>query len=175
MTFKNLRAACLLWVAGLASAQAPASSQPVTTCVQSEALFQAQPLSAWSQDGSPAAVTDLQAVLTAQTQRTPAEVQEALLDANRGPVAWAQDAAGLGVGFTKQRYPATMALLLALHEDMRAVNRAANAEKGHRPRPALLETRVNSIFAENLNSSASYPSARSASSRVWALLLADVF
>lgn len=177
MAFKNLGAAWLLLFAGLASAQTPAASPPplpVATYITPEALFLAQPLPAWPQ-GSSAADADLQAVLAAQAQRTPADVAEALLDANRGPVAWAQDAAGLGATFTEQRYPATTALLLALHEDMRAVNRAGNAEKGHRARPGVVDSRVQSIFAASLSNTASYPSARSASSRVWALLLADVF
>ena len=97
------------------------------------------------------------------------------MDASRGPVAWTQDAAGLGTTFTAQRYPAATALLLALHEDMRSVNRAANEQRGHRTRPAVLDSRVQSIFTENLKHTASYPSARTASSRVWALLLAEVF
>lgn len=177
MTFKNLGAAWLWLFAGLASAQTPAASPPpppVTTYITPEALFLAQPLPAWPQSSS-AANTDLQAVLTAQAQRTSADVQEALLDANRGPVAWAQDAAGLGAIFTEQRYPATTKLLLELHEDMRAVNRAGNAERGYRARPGVIDSRVQSIFAASLTNTASYPSARSASSRVWALLLGDVF
>ena len=177
MTFEKLVAGWLLLFAGLASAQTPAPSPPpppVTTYITPEALFQTQPLPAWPQPGT-AANADLQTVLAAQAQRTPADVVEALLDANRGPVAWAQDTAGLGATFTEQRYPATTALLLALHEDMRAVNRAANAEKDHRARPGVVDSRVQSIFAPSLTNSASYPSARSASSRVWALLLADVF
>lgn len=177
MTFNNIGAAWLLLFTGLASAQTAALSPPpppVTTYITPEALFLAQPLPAWPQSGG-AADADLQAVLAAQAQRTPADVAEALLDANRGPVAWAQDVAGLGATFTEQRFPATTALLLALHEDMRAVNRAGNAEKGHRARPGVVDSRVQSIFAASLTNSASYPSARSASSRVWALLLADVF
>lgn len=108
-------------------------------------------------------------------QRKPGDVEEALLDANRGPQAWAQDRLALGATFIEQRYPATTGLLLALHEDMRAVNRAGNLQRGHRARPPVVDQRVKSIFAENLTLSASYSSARSASSRVWALLLGDVF
>ena len=179
MALKTL-AACLLTVAGLAGAQTPAPSAPsappvpVSTYITPSVLFEASPLPNWPQ--STAAVdADLQGVLAAQVLRTPSDVQEAQLDAARGPVAWAQDAAGLGPTFTEQRYPATTVLLLALHEDMRAVNRAANLERGYRARPAIVDGRVKSMFADNLNNSASYPSARAASSRVWALLLGDVF
>ena len=185
MMHKPWRAACLLLAVSLASAQtsAPTStpSPPVTTYITPEALFQASPLPPGPPAGSTAAAADLQAVLAvqavlaAQQQRTPADVQDALRDADRGPVAWAQDAEGLGATFTEQRYPATTALLLALHEDMRAVNRAGNTEKGHRARLGVVDSRIQSIFAENLTQTASYPSARSASSRVWALLLADIF
>lgn len=187
MGLKALGLAFLLLLAGLTnvvSAQpsavtppttvAAASIPPVTTFITPEALFKASPLPYWPQ--SPVAVeVDLQAVLAAQAARTPADVQEALIDAARGPVAWAQDAAGLGSTFTEQRYPATTALLLALHEDMRAVNRAGNLENGHRVRPSGVDSRIKSIFTADLNNSASYPSARSASSRVWALLLGDIF
>ncbi len=175
MAFKNLGAACLVFFAGLAGAQAPAASTAVTSFITAEALFQAFALPAWPQDGSALAAEDLQEVLTAQMQRTPSDVQEALLDANRSPHAWAQAATALGAEFTEQRYPATTALLLALHEDMRAINRAGNLQKGHRARPPVVDPRIKSIFADNLTLSASYPSARSASSRVWALLLGDVF
>ena len=184
MASSGLVAACLVLVFSIASAQAPpvgvaasnapAPTPPVTTYITPGVVFKASPLPNWPQ-GIDAAEADLQAVLAAQTLRTPADVQEAQLDAARGPVAWAQDAAGLGPTFTGQRYPATTTLLLALHEDMRAVNRAANLERGYRARPAAVDTRVKSIFAENLNNSASYPSARAASSRAWALLLGDVF
>ena len=179
MALKTL-AACLLIYAGLAGAQTPAPSAPsapsvpVTTYITPGVLFKASPLPNWPQSTT-AVDADLQAVLAAQALRTPADVREAQLDATRSPVAWAQDPAGLGATFTEQRYPATTALLLALHEDMRAVNRAANLERGYRARPAIVDGRVKSIFADNLNNSASYPSARAASSRVWALLLGDVF
>ena len=169
----------LAGTAGSARAQpsisVPAASKPpVTTYIAPQVLFKASPLPDWPQGGADADV-DLQAVLAAQALRTPADVKEALLDATRSPLAWAQDSAGLGVTFTEQRYPVTTALLLALHEDMRAVNLAANVEKGHRPRPAVIDARVKSIFVASLNNTASYPSARTASSSVWALLLGDVF
>ena len=173
--FKSLLASWLCLAAGLVSAQTTAASPPVTTYLTPEALFQANPLPRWPPAGSAAAAADLQAVLAAQRLRTPADMQEALADASRGPVAWAQDAAALGATFTEQRYPATTALLLAMHEDMRAINRAGNAQNGHRARPGVLDNRVVSVFADNLTHTASYPSARSASSRVWALLLSDVF
>ena len=179
MALKTL-AACLLIVAGLAGAQTPAPPAPsappvpVSTYITPGVLFEASPLPNWPQSAA-AVDADLQAVLAAQALRTPADVQEAQLDAARSPVAWAHDAAGLGATFTEQRYPATTALLLALNEDMRAVNRAANLKRGYRARPAIVDGRVKSIFADNLNNSASYPSARAASSRVWALLLGDVF
>ena len=150
------------------------STPPTTTYITPSVLFKASPLPNWPQNAVVAAA-ELEAVLAAQAARTPADVQEAQLDAARGPLAWAQDTAGLGPSFTEQLYPATTALLLALHEDMRAINRAANLERGYRARPAIADARVKSIFADNLNNSASYPSARSASSRVWALLLGDIF
>lgn len=182
MIFKYLGAVSLILLASLATAQAPvpvpktpSATTAVTAYIAPAVLFSQFALPAWPASGSAEAQADLTAVLTAQAQRQPTDVAEALLDAARGPMTWAQDAAGLGATFTAQRYPATAALLLALHEDMRAVNRAGNEQLGHRARPVVVDNRVKSIFADNLTHTASYPSARTASSRVWALLLAEVF
>lgn len=159
-----------------------------------EALASRWPLPLWPADGSAAAIADMQAVLQAQASRTAADVQEALVDASRGPVAWAQDARALGPGFgnpspasprsalTAARpiqgcYPATVALLLAANEAMRAINRANNARHGTRLRPADANpTAVKpSLPMNTVTGSPGFPSARAASSRVWALLLAEVF
>ena len=86
-------AACVLFFAGAASAQALASTAPATTYVTPAALFSVQALPAWPPDGSAAAEADLQAVLAAQAQRTPSDVEDALLDTARSPLGWAQQPA----------------------------------------------------------------------------------
>ena len=147
----------------------------VARFIDATALLQSLNLPPWPDDGSESAQSDLAGVLAAQAARTAADAADALVDATRSPVAWAQDAKALGPGFTAQCYPLASALLVALHNDMRLVNRAANQHRGIRNRPALVDARVvPSLPVDNVNR-ASYPSARAASSRVWALLLADIF
>lgn len=153
----------------------PALAPLVARYINVQALLQSLYLPPWPPDGSDAARSDLAGVLMAQSTRTADEISEAKFDAVRGPIAWAQDAKALGPGFTAECHPLTTALLLELHDDMRLVNRATNAHWGTRSRPSLVDSRVQPSLADPGANSPSYPSARAASSRVWALLLADVF
>lgn len=153
----------------------PSATPLVARYVNVPALLQSFYLPPWPPDGSDAARVDLTGVLAAQEARAAADISEAQIDAVRSPVAWAQDTKALGPGFTQECFPLTTALLLELHGDMRLVNRATNAQWGNRPRPSLLGAMVTpSLPAENANSP-SYPSARAAASRLWALVLADIF
>lgn len=91
---------------------------------------------AWPADDSPAGRADLDAVLAAQNLRGAREAREAERDATRGPVEWA--AFVLGPRFDVDRLPQTVAMLRGLHEDLRVVQRNANAAFVARPPPTLV-------------------------------------
>lgn len=174
----------LAWAAAaglVAACAAPPTAAPPAkpTFLTPQRLAQAFHLPLWPVAGSAQAAIDLQAVLDAQTQRSAADVAEANLDATRGPLAWAQDRRALGSGFTAERFPRTVALLQAVHDDMRGINNAMNAVHAFRPRPYALgvaDLRPSlPLPATGRADTSSYPSARTASSRTWALVLAEVF
>ena len=180
---QNCRALAGYWLLLLAAAlvhgQAAAQPQlPTAAALASPALVSVADLNLqtqlppWPAPDSLAAQADLQTVLALQLQRSPADTLEATLDAVRGPVEWAQQV--LGPGFQASRFPVTVALLLAVHEDLRAINRAANTVHAFRPRPPLVSPQVSPSLALGAPSS-SYPSARTASTAVWAAVLAQVF
>lgn len=128
----------------------------------------------WPADETLQGQADLDTVLAFQAFRSPAQEAEANADAPRGPVEWAQNI--LGSTFSAETYPLTTALIVDVHNDMRAINRAANNVHGLRPRPAIRDARVkpslpNVAQADN----PSYPSARTAGSLVWAYVLAEIF
>jgi acid phosphatase (class A) len=129
----------------------------------------------WPTPESTAARDDLAVVLQWQSTRSRADLDEAQIDATRGALIWAQDPRALGPQFTRERYPVITSLLLALNEDMRGVNRAANALHGARLRPAATDARVTPGITLGAPETPSYPSARAASSRAWATLLARIF
>ncbi len=132
-------------------------------------------LAPWPPDGSAQAQADIDAVLREQATRAASDLAEARLDANRGPLPWAQDVAALGPAFDPARLPRTMALLLAVNDDVRAVNRAANAACGWRLRPQQVNAQVQPGIALGRIDTPSYPSARATSSAVWALLLSQLW
>jgi acid phosphatase (class A) len=123
-------------------------------------------------EGTPAAQADLDTVRLLQMIRTPALIEEGVADAPRGPAAWAQHV--LGEAFDPARLPQTVALLEAIHEDIRIVNRNANAAWGERPRPAKRDSRIVPSLPNAIDGPA-YPSARTAATRVWAEVLAELF
>lgn len=130
-----------------------------------------QVIAPWPEAGTPAAAADLEAVRAAQAFRTEAVAREATTDASRSPLAWA--GVVLGPAFTAEAYPLTTQLILQVHEDQRAINRAANAAWPLRPRPNAVDGRVTPSLALGAPTS-SYPSARTASTWLLARLLADL-
>jgi acid phosphatase (class A) len=150
-------------------------SLPVTRFISPAVLLDSYTLPRWPADGSEAAARDLADVLHAQATRTADDIAQAQLDATRSPVAWAQDPAGLGSGFTPARYPLTTALLMAVHNDMRLVNRATNAQHGSRVRPSFVDARIMPVVPVGEINNPSYPSARAASTQVFARLLGVLF
>jgi acid phosphatase (class A) len=132
---------------------------------------------AWPADDSLAGRADLQVVVAVERARDALLADEAERDATRGPVQWA--AFVLGPRFDPERLPRTVALLEALHEDLRRVQRAANAAFPTRPRPWMRDAGVlPSLRSERAGSGphfSSYPSARTMASQVWAHALAALF
>lgn len=172
---KNLVAAVLFVLALVPAVSASAqNAPPAPRYIAPGDLSLATLLPKWPADETLEGRADLDAVLAFQAYRSKAQEDAANADAQRGPVEWAQTI--LGSDFTAENLPVTTALVTDVHNDMRVINRAANEVHGLRPRPAIRNTRVkpslpNVSEAEN----PSYPSARTASSRVWAYVLAEIF
>jgi membrane-associated phospholipid phosphatase len=167
-------AALLLTVLLFPAPAAAQSPPPRATFIEAAAIDWAAVLPRWPEDASLAGEADLETVLALQAYRSPTQEAEANEDAPRGPVEWAQ--AVLGSDFTSESYPIAAALLADVHNDMRAVNRAANAVHGLRLRPAERDTRVRPSLANVAGrDNPSYPSARTAGSLVWAHVLAEIF
>lgn len=158
-----------------ALAQTPASQAPIVpTFIDAAMLDLAKVLPRWPADDSLAGQADLDTVLAFQAYRTPTQEAEANTDAPLGPIEWAQTL--LGRDFTTERYPLATALLTDVHNDMRAINRVANAVHGLRLRPAVRDARVKpSLPNVSQPDNPSYPSARTAGSVVWAHVLAELF
>ena len=154
-----------------ASASTAAAGQGAPWVAFTEAELRAV-LSAPPTAGSPAAETELDAVRALQAFRTPALVDEANADAPRGPVEWARHV--LGADFDPARQSRAVALLERVHQDVRVVNRAANAAWPERPRPARVDARIVPSLP-NAIEGPSYPSARTAGTRVWAEVLAELY
>jgi acid phosphatase (class A) len=170
---RALLTAAVLAVAGCAHAQTPQAAPPRTaTFVAPEALDLAHTLPRWPADDTLAGQTDLETVRDLALFRTPELAAEADADAPLGPVAWTARIAG--VGFGAETHPRTAALLVAVHDDMRAVNRAANAVHGWRERPSVRDPSITPSLSLGGQPTPAYPSARTAGSRVWAGVLCDL-
>lgn len=122
--------------------------------------------------GSLADIADLDVVLLLQAVRTPEDEAEANADAPRGAVDWA--AGALGTAFDPACQIEAVRLLETLHNDLRTANRAANAAWGERPRPAKADARVRPSLP-NAVDGPGYPSARTAATRVFASVLAEIY
>ncbi|MGL6289306.1 MAG: hypothetical protein ACRC2H_01300 [Silanimonas sp.] len=124
------------------------------------------------QSGSLADVADLDVVLLLQMMRTPQDEAEGNADAPRDAVQWASWV--LGEHFDPACQIHAVRLLQTLHNDMRTANRFANAAWGDRPRPAKADPRVTPSLP-NAVDGPSYPSARTAATRVFAEALAELY
>lgn len=148
--------------------------EPTPTFIEAKELGLPATLPRWPDDHTLMGRADLDAVLAFQATRTAELESEATADSVRGPVEWAQSI--LGKSFTAERYPQVIALLNQVHDDMRLINRAANAVHGLRQRPALRDRAVRPSLA-NVSGpdNPSYPSARTAGSMIWAQTLSELF
>lgn len=162
-------------VADPASAAAPDSASALPplappTYVAPDALDLARNLPAWPQPGSLASEADVQVILALQLRRTKADADDAQADSVTTMSDFTR--ALLGPAVTPASHPRLFALLSALHQDMRGVNRAANAAQGYRLRPVLFDPRIKPSLDMVGHGAASYPSARASSGQVWADVMA---
>lgn len=131
---------------------------------------------------TPALMADLTQVFNLQKQRTAA--QEA--DANLPTAQWAGDV--LGQALSVDKHPLALALVERALQDLRAVNRAANAVFAFRKRPlaASLEPEAATLVEQfgplkpsldmtNAPPTSSYPSANGTAAFVQAALLGELF
>jgi acid phosphatase (class A) len=137
--------------------------------VKPEAFDLAKLMPAPPEAGSLAAQADLEAVLQAQTWRTPEQV------------AWAKfiekdsvfnNSLVLGAWFAKENLPLTAAFLNDILDDVNAVSEGTKKLYA-RPRPPQVDLRVQPCVT--VPKSASYPSGHSTRAFVWAGVLAEVF
>ncbi len=154
-----------------ALAQAPAAAQAPAPAPAQAATFIApanldlkSALPPWPQPGSLAEAADIETMLAVQLRRSPADEADSQADSVTIMPQWTAQLLGVGA----DRLPRTFALMAALHQDMRAINRAANEAQGFRTRPALHDKRIRPSLDLVGHGNASYPSARASSGAVWA-------
>lgn len=140
------------------------------TYVTPETLDLARALPAWPQPGTLAFEADIETMLAIQRSRTPEQSADAQADSVTTMTDFTR--ALLGPEATAERYPRLFAMMAALHQDMRRVNRAANEAQGFRPRPVRVDSRIVPSIDMGGHGSASYPSARGSSGHVWSEVIA---
>ena len=145
--------------------------RPVTF-VSPDELDLARALPAFPAAGSLAHEADIQTMLALQLRRTPAEAADAQADSVTTMTDFTTKL--LGPAAVAARYPKLFALMAALHQDMRRINRAANAAQGFRPRPIRLDARIRPSLDMVGHGDAAYPSARASSGQVWADVTAQL-
>jgi acid phosphatase (class A) len=162
----------------LAQTQPPAAGAlpplPAPTYVTPAELDLPRVLPAFPAAGSFADRVDVETMLAIQRRRT--KVDE--IDAQADSVTTMSDFTSNMLGAAKANpasHPKLFALMRALHDDMRGVNRAANAARGFRPRPQVHDTRIKPSLDLVGHGNASYPSARTSSGYVWAAVFGDLF
>jgi acid phosphatase (class A) len=161
---KALLALALLAAAPLA-AQAPL---PPPTFIAPADVDLPRALPAFPEPGSLASRADIETMLSLQMRRTPVDESDAQADSVTTMSDWTRLL--LGTDAT----PALLDLSAKLHDDMRGINRAANAAKGFRPRPKEFDARIKPSLDMIGHGNASYPSARTSSGYVWARMIAEV-
>lgn len=136
------------------------------TYVAPDTLSLPKYLPMWPAPGTLASDADVQAMLAIQQRRTKADEADAQADSVTTMTDFT--AALLGPKVTPASHPKLFAMMAALHQDMRRVNRAANEAQGYRLRPILFDARVKPSLDMAGHGAASYPSARASSGQVWA-------
>jgi acid phosphatase (class A) len=147
----------------------PASALPPlkpVTYVGPDALDLPRVLPAWPAATTLASEADVQTILALQLRRTKAEEADAQADSTTTMRDFTVKL--LGADATPARYPKLFALMDALHQDMRRINRAANVAQGFRMRPVRFDPRIRPSLDMVGHGDAAYPSARASSGQVWA-------
>jgi acid phosphatase (class A) len=154
----------------------PVSAMPplaAPTYVSPGDLDLAHTLPAWPQAGTLASDADVLTIIEVQASRTPELIADAQADSTTTMPDFTRTL--LGADATLQRYPRLFAMMAALHQDMRRINRAANEAQGIRPRPILFDSRITPAIDMIGHGGASYPSARASSGHVWAGVIGQIF
>lgn len=146
------------------------STEAITNYIAPGDIALESVLPPWPQPGSLAEAADIETMLAVQRRRSPADAADAQADSVTIMPQWTAQLLGVGA----DKLPLTFALMQALHDDMRGVNRAANAAQGFRTRPALYDARIQPSLDLVGHGNASYPSARASSSAVWAAVMAQL-
>ena len=122
--------------------------------------------------GSLASQADVETMLAIQRRRTREEAADAQADSTTTMTDWTKKL--LGPNVDPAKLPKLFAFVAALHDDMRGINRDANAAQGFRARPAVFDARIKPSNDLVGHGSASYPSARASSGQVWADVIARI-
>ena len=122
--------------------------------------------------GSLAESADIETMLALQIRRTKVDEDDAAADSTTNMVDFTQSL--LGSSYSPVTHPKLFGMMRALHDDMRGINRVANAAHGFRQRPAVRDTRIRPSLNMSGRSTTSYPSARASSAGVWAALAIEV-
>jgi acid phosphatase (class A) len=150
------------------SAKPTASAETIATFIAPGDIALQSVLPPWPQPGSLAEAADIETMLAVQRRRSPADAADAQADSVTMMPQWTAQLLGVGA----DKLPHTFALMQALHDDMRSINRAANTAQGFRVRPSLYDARIQPSLDLIGHGNASYPSARASSSAVWAAVIA---
>jgi acid phosphatase (class A) len=160
------------------AAQAPTSAQlpplPAPQYVSPQEIDLRTVLPPFPAAGSFADRVDVETLLAVQIRRT--RVDE--VDAQADSITTMSDFSMRMLGAARVNpatHPKLFALMRALHDDMRGVNRAANEAQGFRPRPQVHDGRIKPSLDMVGHGNASYPSARASSAYVWATVFGDLF
>jgi acid phosphatase (class A) len=153
-----------------ASTTSATSAAPASTYFDAKALDLGRVLPPPPADDSAITRGEIELMLRIQAERTPDEIARARADASYSVFRFA-DALGSPDTFNAKDLPKTQALFRKVTREEGAVVQAGKRSFS-RPRPFVLDTRIQPVLKEPTN--ASYPSGHALWSRVIGLLLADM-
>ena len=120
-------------------------------------------------DNSEITRSEIEHMLTLQAARTPADVKHLNAEGTFSPSLLTEV---LGESFKSDSLPATAALMKFVSADAKAIIGAAKS-RWKRSRPWVVDNRIQPCIEKP--TSFSYPSDRAAQSRVWAMVLCELF
>jgi hypothetical protein len=164
MNSARIAIALLLFYSGPLFAKAPAAFHYLAP----DSLDVKSLLSGPPAPDSPENRADIQAVLSRQKTRTPADIARARSEETLSPAAFADV---LGTGFTPDKFPLTFALLNDATTDADSISSAAK-QLWHRPRPPLQDHDIHPVVPVPAN--ASYPSGHATRGALWSIILAQL-